>query len=232
MSNKVIETTRSKGMKTGLSDVQQSRDLGETFLKALAAQDFDTLQTLFTPQVRFRAMVPSGIREGKSASEAAGWLKRWFGSADEIQVLESDTDQVFDRLYLTYRLHLHDRENGWRYIEQHAYCEANSSAINDMWLVCSGFRPDLQNPVSADDMRCQLPHPRFAADAYYSAGSLGCAEGPMEEIAGKIRKMTPGQTLEIYATDPNVAGDLTAWCRLSGNEFVKNVGNYFLIRRK
>jgi TusA-related sulfurtransferase len=230
MSNSVIERTHINKGEAG-SSAHLTNILGNTFLTALAAQDFDTLQSLFTPQVRFRAMVPSGIREGNSAQEAVGWLKRWFGAADELQVLEAQTSQVFDRLYLTYRLHLHDSQNGWRFIEQHAYCETNSGTIQDMWLVCSGFRPDPQDSGSTVGQHCQLPQPRFRADSFYNAGSRGCAEGPMEEIAGKLGKMAIGQTLEIYATDPSVAGDLEAWCRLSGNQLVRNEGNYYLLKR-
>jgi hypothetical protein len=28
-----------------------------------------------------------------------------------------------------------------------------------------------------------------------------------------------------------VAGDLEAWCRLSGNQLVRNEGNYYLLKR-
>src|SRR5689334_370081 len=87
--------------------------VGQFFLEALAAQDFDRLQTLFTPQVRFRALVPPGVREGQTAAEATSWLQRWFGAADEIQVLQAAVDLVFDRLYMRYRLRSHDTTNGW-----------------------------------------------------------------------------------------------------------------------
>jgi hypothetical protein len=119
--------------------------LGEDFIAALVAQDFDHLETLFGPQVRFRALLPPRIGEGKTAGEATDWLRRWFGDADELQVLQSTTEEVFDRLYLSYRLRVHDVINGWRVIEQQAYGDVREGHIADMWLLCSGFRPDAEN---------------------------------------------------------------------------------------
>lgn len=115
--------------------------LGEHFIAALEVQDFDRLETLFAPQVRFRALVPPRVCEAQSPGDAIGWLHRWFGSADEIQVLHATAEQVFDRLHLHYRLRVHDAVNGWRVIEQHAYGDVRDDRIADMWLLCSGFRP-------------------------------------------------------------------------------------------
>jgi hypothetical protein len=71
-------------------------------LEALAAQDFDRIEALFTPQVRFRALVPPGVREGQTAAEATNWLRRWFGDADQLQVLQAAANPVFDRLDVCY----------------------------------------------------------------------------------------------------------------------------------
>lgn len=86
------------------------------------------------------------------------------------------------------------------------------------------------------------PPPRIAAgedatsildaDFFYDSGSKGCGEGPLDEIAGKLRKMQPGQTLEVRATDPSVAVDLPAWCRMTGNALVVQQDDRYLIQRK
>ena len=199
--------------------------VGQSFLESLAAQDFDRLETLFTPQVRFRALVPPGVREGQTAGEATSWLRRWFGDADDLQVLQAAADLVFDRLYLCYRLRSHDTANGWRVVEQQAYCDVQDGCIADMWLLCSGFRPDaISQP--------QAPTPRFQADRFYDAGDMGCADGSLEAIAAVLREMAPEQTLEIHATQPSVAGDLPAWCRLIGHILIEHEGDHYLIRRK
>lgn len=225
MSNQVIAQAISRaGNSTGPAQPALVA-LGESFLEALEEQNFSRLETLFAPQVRFRALVPSGVREGQTADEATGWLQRWFGDADEFQFVQSAADQVFDRLYLHYRLRLHDAKNGWRVIEQQAYCDVRDGRIADMWLLCSGFRSDSVQPA-------QAPESLFDADVFYDAGTRGCAEGPLEEIAGLLRRMASGQTLEIHASDPSVAGDLPAWCRLAGHELMRREGEHYLIRRK
>jgi tRNA 2-thiouridine synthesizing protein A len=72
----------------------------------------------------------------------------------------------------------------------------------------------------------------FGADAFYDAGEKGCAAGPLDEIADLMHHLPSGQTLEIRASDPSVAGDLAAWCRLSGQTLVTHQGDRYLLRRK
>jgi hypothetical protein len=196
----------------------QKIDVGERFLAALRARDFDRIQACFDAQVAFQALVPKGIRPGANAEEATGWLRRWFGEADEFQVLASSTDRVADRLHIAYRIRLH-RYDGWQVIEQHSYCTIKDGLIETMRLLCSGFRPEPgRQPVSqpsqspAVNGRDHPPQSQLGADAFYDAGALGCAEGPMEEIAALVRQMASGQTLEVHASDPSVAGDLVT-CR-------------------
>jgi hypothetical protein len=138
MPKYVSEDDRLKEM----PDESQTAVLGESFVAALTAQQFETIETLFAPQARFRALVPSRVCEGHTPAQATAWLQRWFGSADEVQVLQSTAQQVFDRLYVSYRVRLHDVINGWRVIEQHAYGSVQDDRIADLWLLCSGFRPD------------------------------------------------------------------------------------------
>lgn len=76
------------------------------------------------------------------------------------------------------------------------------------------------------------PRPVFEADFFYDAGDLGCAFGPMDNIAALMRQMSSGQTLEIRATDPAVAVDLPAWCRLAGHQMITHQNDRYLVRRK
>jgi TusA-related sulfurtransferase len=73
---------------------------------------------------------------------------------------------------------------------------------------------------------------RFDADAFYDAGDRGCGEGPLDDIATLMRRLAPGQTLEIRATKASVAVDLPAWCRLTGHTMVQTAGDRYLVRRK
>jgi len=123
-------------------------DLADTFLTALSVQDFDQLTGCFSPDVRFRALVPPGVREAADAGEAIGWLRRWFGDAADLTLLASEANFVADRLHLAYRFHLR-KADGWQVIEQHAYCTVEDGGIADMAILCSGFRPALASPTRA-----------------------------------------------------------------------------------
>ncbi len=76
------------------------------------------------------------------------------------------------------------------------------------------------------------PAALLGADAFYDAGDMGCGAGPLDEIVVQMRGLAPGQTLEVRATDPSVANDLPAWCRLANHEFVAHAGDRYLIRRR
>ena len=121
----VATSTQISQSKIGIT----TTSLGESFLHALATQNYEGLEKLYQPAVRFRAIVPSGEREGKTAGEAVGWFRKWFGNCDTIQILQSTAGPVFDRLFLSYRLRLNDQEHGWRVIEQQAYCDVQDGQI-------------------------------------------------------------------------------------------------------
>jgi TusA-related sulfurtransferase len=225
-------------METLVGDRQQATDghsapsFGESFIHALAAQDFGSLELLYKPAARFRAIVPSGEYQGETAGEAAAVLRDWFGSFDSIQILQSTAKPVFDRLYLSYQLRFHDREDGWQVAEQHAYCTVKEDRIVDMWLICSGFRRDLNYSQAGALAAIQTAQPHLGGDVFYDAGSKSCTEGPLDEINRLLRSLVHGQTLEIHATNPSIAGDLPAWCHLTGHTLVKNDGAYYLIQHR
>ncbi len=73
--------------------------------------------------------------------------------------------------------------------------------------------------------------PLLGGDQLYDAGDKGCAFGPMDEIAALVRKLNAGQTLEIRASDPTVAFDLAAWCRMTGHTLVTQQGDRYLVRK-
>ncbi len=72
----------------------------------------------------------------------------------------------------------------------------------------------------------------LGADTFYDAGDKGCADGPLDEIAALLHRLEPGQTLKVRATEPSVATDLPAWCRLAKQELITHEGDRYLIRRK
>lgn len=199
--------------------------IGQTYLDALVRRDFGQIEKLLHPQVRFRALVPPATREGTTAEETLSWLRRWFETAEVFTVTQSSIDQVVDRLYMSYRARVHN-QNGWQEIAQHLYCIVEQETIIDMALLCSGFRP-----LPAEQAADTLPQTRSAADLFCDVGDRGCTDGPLEQIAQLARRLSGGQTLEIRATNPSVAHDLPAWCRLAGYALLQHNGDRYIIGR-
>ena len=100
-------------------------------------------------------------------------------------------------------------------------------------------RDDAELAAAMAALNCEVlmePVSELGADAFYDAGDRGCAEGPLDAIAGMLRKLQPGETLEIRAMEPSVANDLPAWCRLTGHRLEQSKagagGDRYLVRRK
>lgn len=117
------------------------RSLAEAFVASLSRRDFSWLQELFHPRIRFRALVPPGVREAGDAAGAVGHLRRWFEDADAFVVLASTVGRVGPRLHVSYRIRL--REEGvWSIVEQQAYLDGKEGRIHALDLLCSGFIPE------------------------------------------------------------------------------------------
>lgn len=114
--------------------------IGQAYLDALSERDFERIEKLLHPNIRFRALLPPAVREEKTAGEAISWLRRWFRAAETFILTQYSIDQVIDRLHIAYRAHVR-REDGWQVIEQQLYCTVEDETIIDMSLLCSGFRP-------------------------------------------------------------------------------------------
>lgn len=128
------------GHMPGIGSSDGPLSVGRAFLSALERRDFEALEACFEPEATFRALVPSGVREGSGRQQAVAWLRHWFGPADRFEVQRMGVDSVADCLHISYRIRL--REEGvWYLIEQQAYCVAGDGQVQAMNLVCSGFRP-------------------------------------------------------------------------------------------
>ena len=60
-------------------------------------------------------------------------------------------------------------------------------------------------------------------DVAFDGGSLDCGSGLLLQIRGHIDPLPRGGLLEIRSTEPTVAEDLPAWCRMTGNQLVSTV---------
>lgn len=114
--------------------------LGARLVRAIAAQDEKALGECFAPEVEFRALVPSGLRERTGAGETAALIAQWFGDSSELRLLESHDQDVADRLHISYRFEGVD--GGEPYVvEQQLYCVVSEGRVVRADLLCSGFRP-------------------------------------------------------------------------------------------
>jgi hypothetical protein len=110
------------------------------FVEAIAAQDESAIAACFTGGVEFRALVPPGLRERTGAEDAAALVAGWFADSTELDLVESRTEEVGDRLHVAYRFE--GVEDGKPYVvEQHLYCTLADGVIANADLLCSGFRP-------------------------------------------------------------------------------------------
>ena len=125
---------------TASPDSMNSVTTGQALVAALARQSWDALAACFGDVVQFRALIPKGLRSADDRGGAVGYLRKWFGDADRLILLDSDVRPVQDRLHISYRFRAH--EDQWYLVEQHAYCVMEEGLIKQLDLLCSGFRPE------------------------------------------------------------------------------------------
>lgn len=65
----------------------------------------------------------------------------------------------------------------------------------------------------------------------WDAGDMGCGQ-LVFELHLRMKKLNPGETLEIIANDPGAPTDMPAWCRMTGHTLVSADHPVYRIRRK
>ena len=119
--------------------------VGGAFLEAFANRDYAVMARTLAPEVRFRAMLPSGPREWETPTNVADAFSSWFGTAEDFELIDAAVGEVGGRLHLSWRCRVRpapfDIGTGWHVIEQQAYADAGDT-IRSLDLLCSGFRPE------------------------------------------------------------------------------------------
>jgi TusA-related sulfurtransferase len=178
----------------------------EAFVEALAARDTDRLRATVAPDVRLRALVPSGYRESVGADAVLGRMQSWFAEPETIDIQAKQVLHVADRLRVHYRFSEGYGEGDSEIIEQDAYCEVSEGRIQAIDLLCSGHLPEPQAPSRGVH--------------HFDAGELGCGSGLPEEFRRQIAAIPLGTTLEIVARDPAAKEDLPSMARLLGHRVI------------
>jgi len=117
-----------------------ARSLGNRLVDAIAAQDATAIAACFAPDAEFRGLIPPGLSERSGAVETASLIAGWFTDSTELSLVAATTDEVEDRLHISYRFR--GVEEGESYlVEQQLYCSVDADRITHANLLCSGFRP-------------------------------------------------------------------------------------------
>jgi TusA-related sulfurtransferase len=178
----------------------------EDFVVALSDRDSERLEACFHPEVRMRALVPSGFQELWGPSAVIARLNSWFEEAASIQVLEKNVYRVADRLHVRYRFREHYTGGESEIIEQDVYCDLREGTIAAIDLLCSGHRPE--------------QHAKVADVRHFDAGDLGCSSGLPEEFRRQIDGVPVGNILEVVTRDPSAKEDLPSLSRLLGHRVI------------
>ena len=128
------------------SDQAPALQIGEAYVEAIVDGRFDTVQRLFAPRARFRAITPGRVREATAAGDARSVIEDWFGDTEHRLLLQSSVRLVADRLVIDYCLRFRE-EGETRVAEQFGVAIVENGRIADLWLVCSGFRPVMGTPT-------------------------------------------------------------------------------------
>jgi hypothetical protein len=116
----------------------------DQFVHALAVRDFAALESTFAPAVKFRALVPPGLREANTRSEAGHYYQQWFSEPQQFEMVGHTITPVSNRTHIAYRLHFVD-EGMPKVCEQRIFVTSGQNGIERFDLVCSGFLPRSQN---------------------------------------------------------------------------------------
>jgi hypothetical protein len=123
-----------------------ARSLGERYIDAIVDGDYDRLEELMAPAVRFRALIPRRTRKASSAADARHIVEGWFGESEDRVLQQASVDLVSDRLVFSFRMTL--TEEGERnVVEQHVAAIVRDGRLDDIALVCSGSRPAALEPA-------------------------------------------------------------------------------------
>jgi TusA-related sulfurtransferase len=180
-----------------------AREVGAAFLDALAARRFTAARPLLADQVRFRMLLPSGLKTEADADATIGRFIGWFADADPFEVEASSAGEVEGRAAVTYRLRLHDAD-GWQVIEQHLILDVDADGrVEAIDLLCSGFR----SIAMYEPDRVHL----------FDAGNLGCADGLASEFRQHMQQIPVGHVLVVGTRDPAAKEDLPPLARMMGH---------------
>ena len=203
--------------------------LGQALIDDVVAGDFDALEELLAPGVRFRALTPRANRQESTAAATRAVIEGWFEGTRDRELLASSVDSIVDRLLVGFRIRLWE-EGSRRVVEQRVVARVADGRLTDVALVCSGFAVvEEAGPVAT------APSAGDRAERRLDGLGLSCAT-LTPTIRAEVLALEPGQTLEILTDDPSAEDGLRSWGRMTGHQVVgrepagETAARYFIRR--
>jgi hypothetical protein len=120
--------------------IVSASSLLDQFVHSLATRDFAALESTFAPDVHFRALLPPGLREAHTRSEAGRLYHDWFAAPHDFDMVGHTIVPVGSRTHVAYRLHF--VEDGMRKLCEHRiFVTTGPNGIEHCDLVDSGSLP-------------------------------------------------------------------------------------------
>lgn len=116
-------------------------EVGGQLLDAIAARDYERIETCFADGASLRVLTPGPLRELEGAADAAGRYRFWLEPLDGFELLDGDVEAIADRVRVRYRFRGRDPGKGWQLNEHTGYADIRDGRIRKMNVTCTGFRP-------------------------------------------------------------------------------------------
>ena len=129
------------------SDLESSAEdpghIGESFLSALKARDFEQLANCFRPNINVGFLTPTRTGKVSGSAKVAGAIRLMFANAESFTIEESNVKTLSDnKVLIAYRFRL----GSDTYYEQRIFAIVKDGLIEAFNLLCSGsFKPGIKS---------------------------------------------------------------------------------------
>lgn len=117
-------------------------DVARRLVEAIGRRDYDGIAGCFAPDAEMRVLTPRQLREHSGPAEAVDRFRTWFGETEGFELLDSDVEQVADRVRIRWHTRGRDPEQGWQENDHTGYAALDADGlIVALNISCAGFRP-------------------------------------------------------------------------------------------
>lgn len=120
-----------------------AKGVARRFLDSLRRRDFAALEECLADDVWFRALLPRKLQEAHTREETVAMLRKWYGSASELEAIDTGHHSVEGREFVRwcFRLKPDWAPEASHVIEQAGFCRVKDGRIRRLDVVCTGFHP-------------------------------------------------------------------------------------------